>query len=100
MKKIIGTSETPRISIVRSNKYLSAQIIDDSKKKTIIGISEKTLKEAKGSKTENAKALGLRLAELAKAKKISKAVFDRGNYAYHGRIKAFVEAVREGGIKI
>ena len=99
-KKLNGTNEVPRISVFRSNKFLSAQVIDDEKKITLLYVSEKNLKEAKGSKTEKAKALGVALAQAAKAKKISKAVFDRGRYAYHGRVKAFAESIREGGLKI
>ena len=88
----------PRVSIFRSNKYISAQIIDDEKNSTIIGVSEKNLK-IKGTKTEKAKALGLLLAEKAKAKKVSKVVFDRGSYSYHGRVKSVAEGLREGGIE-
>lgn len=86
-----------RVSIFRSNKYMTAQLIDDSKNATIVGVSEKDLK-TKGTKTEKAKALGLLMAEKAKAKKVSKIVFDRGSYAYHGRVKSVAEGLREGGL--
>ena len=98
-RKALRNSTMPRISVFRSNKMLSAQIIDDNRKETLIGLSEKNLK-AGGTKLERAKALGLELASQAKSKKITKAVFDRGRYSYHGRVKAFAEALREGGIKI
>lgn len=88
----------PRVTVYRSNKYISAQIIDDEKKSTIVGVSEKDLK-TKGTKTEKAKALGLLLAQKAKTKKVKKVVFDRGSYAYHGRVKGLAEGLREGGLE-
>lgn len=101
--KIRGTREQPRLSIYRSNKFIYAQIIDDEKGKTILGVSEKNLtkilKEKSIKKTEKARKLGLLLAKKALKKKIRKVVFDRGSYAYHGRVKAFAEGAREGGLK-
>ena len=94
----IKTTDRPRVSVYRSNKFISAQLIDDVKNVTIVGVSEKNLK-IKGTKTEKAKALGLLLAEKAKAKKVSKIVFDRGSYAYHGRVKSVAEGLREGGLE-
>ncbi len=88
----------PRLSVFRSNKYIFAQLIDDAKNETIIGVSEKSLKE-KGTKTERAKALGLLMASKAKTKKITKIVFDRGSYSYHGRVKSIAEGLREGGME-
>lgn len=88
----------PRLSVFRSNKYIFAQLIDDIKNETIIGVSEKSLK-TKGTKSEKAKALGVLLAGKAKAKKITKIVFDRGSYAYHGRVKSIAEGLREGGME-
>src|SRR3989344_7496850 len=76
-----------RVSVYRSNKYIFAQIIDDVKGETIIGVSEKSLAKTEGTKSERAKALGLLLASKAKAKKITKIVFDRGSNTNHGRIK-------------
>jgi large subunit ribosomal protein L18 len=90
-------TQRPRLSVSRSNKFIFAQLIDDSKGETIIGVSEKSLKTA-GTKSEKAKALGLMLAEKIKAKKISKIVFDRGSYSYHGRVKNVADGLREGGI--
>ncbi len=95
--KIRNVSELPRLSVFRSNEYIYAQIIDDAAHKTIVGISEK--KDTKGTKTERAKALGLELAKVAKDKKVSKVVFDKGSYAYHGRVKALAEGAREGGLE-
>ena len=97
-RSITGTMERPRLSVYRSNMSLYAQIIDDTAKKTLVGISEKAI-EIKGTKIEKAKALGMKLAELAKANKISKVAFDKGSYAYHGRVKAFAEGAREGGLQ-
>lgn len=96
--KINSGNQRLRLSVFRSNKYISAQIIDDLKNQTVIGLSEKNVKAA-GTKSDKAKALGLLLAKEAKAKKISKIVFDRGRYAYHGRIKAVAEGLREGGLE-
>jgi large subunit ribosomal protein L18 len=96
--KIKGSGK-PRVTVFRSNKYIFAQVIDDIKNITLIGISEKNIK-VKGTKSERAKALGVVLAEKAKAKKITSIVFDRGSYAYHGRVKNVAEGLREGGIKL
>lgn len=96
-KKIIGSSGKPRLSVFRSNKAVSAQLIDDVKHITLLGLSQS--KEAKGNKTTKAKVLGLALAEMAKSKKISKVVFDKGSYRYHGRVKAVAEGAREGGLR-
>jgi large subunit ribosomal protein L18 len=96
--KIKSSSDRPRLSVTRSNKYVSAQLIDDVKGITLVGISQKNLK-TKGTKMDNAKALGIEMAAKLKAKKITKIVFDRGSYAYHGRIKNIAEGLREGGIE-
>lgn len=98
--KITGTNDRPRLSVFRSNKYIYAQIIDDEKRKTLIGISEKHIKENTISKKiDKSKALGITLAKLAISKKITSVVFDRSGYAYHGRVKAIAEGAREGGLK-
>jgi large subunit ribosomal protein L18 len=94
--KIKG-SQRPRVTVFRSNRFIFAQIIDDSKKVTLVGLSEKNIK-ATGTKSERAKALGLALAQKAKAKKINEIVFDRGSYAFHGRVKSLAEGLREGGL--
>ena len=96
--KINSTSDRPRVSVYRSNKYVAAQVIDDIKGVTIIGISQKNLK-LNGTKTEKAKSLGLELANKLKTKKITKIIFDRGSYAYHGRVKSIAEGLREGGME-
>ena len=85
--KIRGTSDRPRLSVYKSNKYVSAQIIDDEK-----GV---TLAFAKGE----AKELGKMIAEKALKAKIKKVVFDKGGYMYHGKIKAVADGAREGGLE-
>jgi len=89
----------PRLSVFRSNKFIYAQIIDDVKGKTLIGISERKLTDSKGKRVDKSKELGLMLAKKALAKKIDEVVFDRGSYKYHGRVKALAEGAREGGLK-
>lgn len=99
--KISGTSEVPRLSVFRSNKQIYAQIIDDEKKSTLVSASslDKSLKLENGGNVEAAKAVGKLLAEKAKKAKITKVVFDRGGYLYHGRVKALAEAARENGLE-
>ncbi|MCL5438402.1 MAG: 50S ribosomal protein L18 [Patescibacteria group bacterium] len=100
--KIKGISKKLRLSVFRSNRFIYAQIVDDEKKKTILGVSEKDLNrknKTTGKKIDSAKELGVILAEKAKEKKIKEVVFDRGSYAYLGRVKAFAEGAREGGLK-
>lgn len=96
--KIRHVSDRPRLSVFRSNNYLYAQIIDDKAQKTIVGISEKVLSAKGGTRVDRAKALGVEIAKLAKEKKIQTVVFDKGAYAYHGRVKALAEGAREGGL--
>lgn len=96
---IKSKNERLRLSVYRSNKYIFAQLIDDAKGETVIGVSEKNLGVSSGTKSDRAKALGLFLAGKAKAKKITKIVFDRGSYAYHGRVRNVAEGLREGGLE-
>lgn len=97
--KIHGTISRPRLSVHRSNVSMYAQLIDDTARKTILSISEKELaSEAKLTKSERAKALGVSLAKKALEKKIKAVIFDKGAYAYHGRVKALAEGAREGGL--
>lgn len=100
---IKGTKERPRISVFRSNKYIYSQAIDDEQQKTIASFSSLVLRKKtknKKSKSEEAKLVGFELAKILKEKGIKKAVFDRGIYRYHGRVKALAEGLREGGIEI
>jgi|YelNatPaOPRAMG01_1025707.scaffolds.fasta_scaffold00776_26 large subunit ribosomal protein L18 len=98
--KIKSVSNRLRLSVFRSHKYLYAQIIDDQKGHTLVSVSEKELNNRKGTKTERAVALAQLLAQKCEKLNIKEAVFDRGPYQYHGRIKAFVEALRKEGFKI
>lgn len=99
--KISGTEQKPRLSVHRSNAGLYVQFIDDVNGKTLVGLSEKHIegKNDKMPKIEKAKALGLLAAKKALEKKITTVVFDRGSYAFHGRVKAIAEGAREGGLQ-
>ena len=100
-KSIHGTSAVPRLNVFRSNSNIFAQIIDDENGVTLVSASslDKDLKLANGSNVEAAKVVGKALAERAKKAKITKVVFDRGGYLYHGRVKALAEAARENGLE-
>lgn len=90
----------PRLSVYRSNKFIYAQIIDDNKNETLLGMSEKDLAASKQVKrVEKSKELGVAIAKKAIEKKIKEVVFDKGSYKYHGRVKALAEGAREGGLK-
>ena len=96
--KITGTAERPRIAVFRSNRGVSAQLIDDVAGRTLAAVNW-TEDDLKGlGKMEQATRAGALLAERAKAAGIENAVFDRGGYQYHGRVKALAEGAREGGL--
>jgi large subunit ribosomal protein L18 len=98
-KGIAVVSDRPRLSVSRSNQYCYAQIITPNGQ-TLVGISEKALKGTeKTSRMESAKQVGVAIAKLAIEKKITTVVFDKGRYAYHGRVKALAEGAREGGLQ-
>ena len=96
--KITGSAERPRISVFRSNRGVFAQLIDDTSGRTLAAVNwtEDELKSLK--RMEQAKKAGALLAERAKAAGVETAVFDRGGYQYHGRVKALAEGAREGGL--
>ncbi len=96
--KISGTSTTPRLCVYRSNKHIHAQIIDDTKGVTLVSSSSLTLKLKNGSNIEAGKLVGEDIAKKALEKNISKVVFDRSGYIYHGRVKALAEGAREAGL--
>ena len=97
--RVMGTADRPRMSVFRSLKKLSVQLIDDDAGKTLAAASTAEAgKKAKLNK-DNAKKLGALIAEKAKSAKIESVVFDRGGFAYHGRIKELADAAREGGLK-
>jgi large subunit ribosomal protein L18 len=98
--KISGTATRPRISVFRSNRGLSAQLIDDSSGRTLAAVAwfEPELRSL--AKPDRTKRAGELLAERAKTAGVSEAVFDRGGYRYHGHVRAFAEAIRETGITV
>ncbi len=93
--KIHGTADCPRLSVFRSLKHVSAQLIDDDAGRTLVAAHDF---ELKGKAMERAKEVGGRLAKEAKSKGITKVIFDRGPYLYHGQVKILAEAAREGGL--
>ena len=98
--KVVGTAARPRISVFRSNRGISAQLVDDEAGRTLASVQwiEADLRGLK--KAEQAGKAGELLAQRAKAAGIERAVFDRGGYQYHGRVKAFADGVREGGLAV
>ena len=104
-RRVAGTQERPRLVVHRSHKNMSAQLADDVARKVLMGVSTLApeLKELRAkdetTKRDLAKAAGKLIAEKAKAAGITKVVFDRGGYLYHGRIAAFAEGAREGGLE-
>lgn len=95
--KIHGTQERPRLSIFRSDKHISAQIINDDLGRTLCAASD--LAPVAGKPIERAAAVGAELAKAAKAAGITKVIFDRGSFRYHGRVKALADAARESGLE-
>ena len=98
--KVQGTAERPRISVFRSNRGIFAQLIDDEARVTLAAVTwtESDLRDLKPM--EQAARAGQVLAQRAKDAGVERAVFDRGGYQYHGRVKAFAEGVREGGLAV
>jgi large subunit ribosomal protein L18 len=100
--KVHGTAERPRLVVHRSINHLEGQVIDDVAGRTIVGLSTNApdlrAKRGEQNKTDASRELGKALAEKAKAAGVDKVVFDRGGYLYHGRVKAFAEGAREGGL--
>ena len=98
--KISGTATRPRVSVFRSNRGLCAQLVDDTSGHTLAAVAwfEPELRSL--AKPERTRRAGEALAARAKAAGVERAVFDRGGYQYHGRVKAFAEGVREGGLAV
>ncbi|HEV3052127.1 MAG TPA: 50S ribosomal protein L18 [Longimicrobium sp.] len=100
--KVHGTAERPRLVIHRSINHVEGQVVDDVAGRTLTGLStlDAGLREKRGemNKTEASRAAGKALAEKAREMGVTKVVFDRGGYVYHGRVKAFAEGAREGGL--
>ncbi len=90
----------PRVAVFRSLKHIQGQIIDDMAQTTLVSCASFQLKDAKGDKKTKAYAVGQELAKRAKEKGIDRVIFDRGPYKYHGRVQAFAQGLREGGITV
>ncbi len=100
-RKVRGTTERPRLAIFRSVAHIYAQVIDDAKGVTIVAASSSEKgSTATGGTVAAAKEIGKRVAERAKEKGITRVVFDRGGYLYHGRVKALADAAREAGLEL
>ncbi|MFN2469040.1 MAG: 50S ribosomal protein L18 [Gaiellaceae bacterium] len=98
--KVSGTAERPRLVVFRSNRGISAQLVDDTAGRTLAAAGWLNLKSSfKGTKTEQAAEVGKLIAANAKKAGIEQVVFDRGGYLYHGRVRALADAAREGGLK-
>lgn len=100
-KKVHGTADRPRLVVFRSNKHMYAQLVNDDVGRTVVGASDRSegvQPEAPG-KVGKAFAVGQRLAEKAKEAGVSKVVFDRGGYIYHGRVQAVADGARKGGLE-
>jgi len=99
--KISGTAARPRLSVFRSNKQIYAQIIDDVAGKTLAAAtsSDESIASKTVTKIEQAKLVGMLLAEKAKEANVENVIFDRSGYVYHGRIKSLADGAREGGLK-
>jgi large subunit ribosomal protein L18 len=101
--KVSGTGERPRLVVHRSLNHVEGQVVDDVAGRTLVGLStlDASLRERRAelNKTESSRAAGKALAEKAREMGITSVVFDRGGYLYHGRVKAFAEGAREGGLE-
>ena len=101
-KKVVGTSERPRLVVTRSARHVFVQLVDDSKGHTVASAStlEADLRSADGDKTDKARKVGELVAERAKAAGVTDAVFDRGGNRYAGRVAAIADGAREGGLNL
>ena len=101
-KKAFGTAEKPRMSVYRSNKQISVQIIDDVQAKTLVSATSKhkDIEGAKATKSEKAAMVGKMIAKVALDAGINEVIFDRNGYLYHGKVKALADGAREGGLKL
>ena len=95
---ISGTAERPRLVVFRSLKHITAQLVDDTQGRTLFTVTSASI-EGEGKKTEKSAAVGKRVAERAKEAGITRVVFDRAGYKYHGRVKAVADGAREGGLE-
>jgi large subunit ribosomal protein L18 len=98
--KVIGSAERPRVSVFRSNRGVSAQLVDDARGHTIAAVNWTEADLRSLPRLEQARRAGALLAERAKAAGVDSAVFDRGGYQYHGSVRALAEGARESGLRI
>ena len=100
-RRVRGTSERPRLAVFRSNKHISAQLIDDEAGRTLASASttEESLRTSSGGNVDAAKAVGTLVATRGKAAGVGAVVFDRGGFAYHGRVAALADAARAEGLE-
>ena len=98
-KKVFGTSERPRLTVFRSARQIYAQVIDDSEGKTLASASSLKADSAEGAKIGAAGAVGEALAAACKERGVTRVVFDRNGYLYHGRVKALADGARKGGLE-
>lgn len=101
-KNAFGTAEKPRMSVYRSNKQISVQIIDDVQARTLVSATSKhkDIEGTKATKSEKAAMVGKMIAKVAKDAGINEVIFDRNGYLYHGKVKALADGAREGGLKL
>jgi large subunit ribosomal protein L18 len=95
-RKVIGTAERPRLVVYRSLKHIYAQLVDDAAQRTLLTVTDGGFD---GKKTDKAREVGKRVAERAKEAGVTKVVFDRAGYRYHGRVQAVADGAREGGLE-
>ncbi len=95
-KKVVGTQERPRLVVYRSLKHIYAQLVDDTAQRTLMTVTDQGLE---GKKTDRSTEVGKRIAQKAKDAGVTRVVFDRGGYKYHGRVKAVADGAREGGLE-
>lgn len=100
VREKLKTGDKARVSVFKSIDHIYAQLIDDAASKTVASCSTVEMKDLTGNKKDMAHAVGVELAKRAKKQGIEEAVFDRGQFLYHGRIKSLAEGLREGGLKI
>lgn len=98
-KKVVGSAVRPRLAVFRSAKHIYVQAIDDSTGQTVASASSREKDSGAGGNVAGATEIGKRIAERCREKKIDQAVFDRGGFQYHGRVKALADAAREAGLK-
>lgn len=94
------TNTVPRVSVFKSLNHIYAQLIDDAKQATLASCSTLEIKKSKGSKKDQAHAIGIELAKRVQGLGIKEVVFDRGHFLYHGRLKSLADGLREGGLKV